>query len=163
MQYAGLKIYNRWLAEACSVAPERLIGCVNIPFWDVDESIKVSRWARESGLHAVSFPAPRRGTPFYDDPVWEPFWSACEDLGMVLSTHAGFIDRDEMATPGPHEVFLRSIEAGGWPSRRAIHRLIFGGFSSGTLGSSWCWPSRWTTGGRPRFASSILLTRPTAG
>jgi predicted TIM-barrel fold metal-dependent hydrolase len=127
MQYAGLQIYNRWLADACSVAPERLIGCVNIPIWDVDESVKQLRWAREAGLHAVSFPAPRRGIAFYDDPVWEPFWSACEDLGMVLSTHAGFIDRDEMATPGAHEVFLRSIEAGGWPSRRAIHRLIFGG------------------------------------
>jgi predicted TIM-barrel fold metal-dependent hydrolase len=127
LQYEGLTIYNRWLAEACSVAPQRLIGCVNLPVWDIEESVAVLGWARDAGLRAVSFPAPRRGIPFYDDPVWEPFWSACEDLGMVLSTHAGFIDREDVATPGRHEVLLRSVEAGGWPARRAIHRLIFGG------------------------------------
>ena len=126
-QYAGIQIYNRGLAEAGSVAPDRLIGCVQLPMWDVDEALKELRWARAAGLRAVSFPAPRRGIAFYDDPVWESFWSACEDLGMVLSTHAGFIDREDVATPGPHEVFLRMLEAGGWPARRAINRLVFGG------------------------------------
>jgi predicted TIM-barrel fold metal-dependent hydrolase len=125
--YEGLKIFNRWLADACSVAPERLIGCVHLPIWDVQESVRHLHWARQAGLRAVNFPAPRRGVAFYDDPVWEPFWSACEDLGMVLSTHAGFIDREDVATDGPHEVFLRMIEAGGWPARRAINRMVFGG------------------------------------
>jgi predicted TIM-barrel fold metal-dependent hydrolase len=127
LSYEGIQIFNRWLADACSVAPERLIGCVHLPVWDIDESIRQLHWAREAGLRAVSFPAPRRGIAFYDEPVWEPFWSACEDLGMVLSTHAGFIDREDVATSGPHEVFLRMIEAGGWPARRAINRMVFGG------------------------------------
>ena len=102
-------------------------GCLHLPIWDIDACLEEVRWGRDAGLRAISFPSPRRGVPFYDDPAWESFWSACEDLGMVLSTHAGAIDRSEVATDGPHEVFLRMLEAGGWPARRAINRLVFGG------------------------------------
>ncbi|MCU1346331.1 MAG: amidohydrolase 2, partial [Acidimicrobiia bacterium] len=103
----GLHIYNRWLADACSIQPERHLGCALLPMWDVDAAIAELEWSRDVGLRVVNFPAPRRGIAFYDHPIWEPFWSACEDLDMVLATHAGAIDRDEVATPGPHEVFLR--------------------------------------------------------
>ncbi|HVC15480.1 MAG TPA: hypothetical protein VND62_11550, partial [Acidimicrobiales bacterium] len=32
----GHRMYNRWLADFCSVAPERLIGLAYLPMWDVD-------------------------------------------------------------------------------------------------------------------------------
>ena len=127
LQAVGYELYNRWLADACSVAPERLLGAMHLPLWDLERSLAELRWARDAGLRTVSFPAPRRGIPFYDDPVWDSFWSACEDMGVVLSTHAGAIDREDLATPGAHEVFLRMLEAGGWPARRAINRFVFGG------------------------------------
>ena len=123
----GLHIYNQWLADACSIEPERHVGAALLPMWDIDASVREMQWAREAGLRAVNFPAPRRGLRFFDDPAWEPFWSACEILEMPLVTHAGSIDVEETQTTGPHAVFLAEIESGGWPCRRALQRLIFGG------------------------------------
>ena len=43
----------------------------------------------ENGLRGVNFPAPGATLPPFNDDVWEPFWSAAEDLDMTLTTHAG--------------------------------------------------------------------------
>ena len=40
--------------------------------------------AREAGLKAINFPPPSRPGPTeYNDPAWEPFWSAAVDLDMA--------------------------------------------------------------------------------
>jgi predicted TIM-barrel fold metal-dependent hydrolase len=123
----GMKIYNRWLADACSIEPNRFVAAVLLPLWDIDLAIEELRWAREHGLRAVNFPSPRRGLRFYDEPEWEPFWSACEDLDMPLLTHAGALDREDSYSAGRHAPLLQSTELGGWPSRRALGRMIFSG------------------------------------
>jgi predicted TIM-barrel fold metal-dependent hydrolase len=123
----GMHIYNQWLADACSIEPERHVGAVLLPMWDMEASLKELRWAQNAGLRAVNFPAPRRGLSFYDDPIWEPFWTACAELEMPLVTHAGALDMEESYTDGPHAVFLAELESGGWPGRRALNRMIFGG------------------------------------
>src|SRR5579871_3756207 len=74
MAAVGYGIYNRWLADACSLDPERLIGLVYLPMWDVDASIQELRWARGAGLRVVNFPPPGRpGVPPYNSLIWEPF------------------------------------------------------------------------------------------
>jgi predicted TIM-barrel fold metal-dependent hydrolase len=123
----GLHIYNRWLADMCTLAPERLVGVVHLPLWDIEASVRELQWARQVGLTAANLSAPRVGILPYDDPEWEPFWSACETLDMVLATHAGSVDFGPVLTTGPHFMNLLEIESGGWPARRALHRLIFGG------------------------------------
>jgi predicted TIM-barrel fold metal-dependent hydrolase len=126
--WAGLDIYNHWLAAACSVAPQRLLGAVHLPQWDIDQCVEVVRWARDAGLRVANFSAPRPGITPYDAPEWEPFWSACEELGMALATHAGALDLASIfGTLGPHMVPMVEIEAGGWLARRALHRLVFSG------------------------------------
>jgi predicted TIM-barrel fold metal-dependent hydrolase len=123
----GMRIYNEWLADACSIEPERHVAAALLPLWDIDLAIKELAWARERGLKAVNFPSPRRGLRFYDEPEWEPFWSACDDLGMPLITHAGALDREDSYSTGKHAPLLQSTELGGWPSRRALGRMIFSG------------------------------------
>jgi predicted TIM-barrel fold metal-dependent hydrolase len=123
----GLRIYNQWLADACSIEPERHVGAVVLPIWDIDASVREMKWARDAGLKAVKLPAPRRGLRFYDDPAWEPFWASCADLEMPLVTHAGAMDSEDTYSAGPHAVFLAEMEAGGWPGRRALNRMIFSG------------------------------------
>src|ERR1700722_6456713 len=91
----GMRIFHRWLAGAVAQEPERHVAAALLPIWDVDLSIEELRWARDAGLKAVNFPSPRRGLSFYDDPLWEPFWSACEDFDMPLVTHAGALDRED--------------------------------------------------------------------
>jgi predicted TIM-barrel fold metal-dependent hydrolase len=89
LTYAGQRIYNRWLADFCSVAPERHVGLAHLPVWDIDLAIRELHWARGAGLRGVNFPAPRPSLPDYNDPAWDPFWSACEANDMPLDTHGG--------------------------------------------------------------------------
>ena len=124
--HAGLHMYNQWLADFVSASPDRLIGSVQVPIWDLDATVREITWAREAGLRVLNFPAPRTGTlPEYDLAVWEPLWEACDALEMSLVTHSGTGDW-AMAT-GPQQFALNFVEAGGWFSRRGIGRMIFGG------------------------------------
>ena len=126
LEAVGIRMYNRWLADACSVEPARHVGLAHLPIWDIDASLAEVEWAREAGLRGINFPAPRTGVVEYDRPDWEPFWSACEDFGMALTTHAGA--GNTWAPAGPHSSALVLLEsAGGWMSRRGVHWLIFSG------------------------------------
>jgi predicted TIM-barrel fold metal-dependent hydrolase len=122
---AGFQIYNRWLADFCHTAPERLIGLAHLPMWDLKASIKELKWAADQGFRGVNFPATRPGWKQYDDPCWEPFWAAAEDNAMVLTTHAGGGADPASTEKHPSPLFL--IEVGGTLNRRPIPRLIIGG------------------------------------
>jgi predicted TIM-barrel fold metal-dependent hydrolase len=116
---AGYHIYNRWLADFVSVQPERHVGLAHVPMWDVGLAVEEVEWAAEAGLRGISFPAPRAGIREYDDPAWEPFWSACEAAHMMLATHAG--------VPLNMASKWAQIEIGGYPSRRGMPMMIVAG------------------------------------
>lgn len=122
----GERIYNRWLADFCSVEPERHVGLAHVPMWDIDAAVRELEWAAEAGLRGVNFPAPRHGVYLeYNDRAWEPFWSACEACDMALATHVGVASPGRAS--GPETLALTSIEDGGYFARRAIWWMIFGG------------------------------------
>ena len=128
----GRHMYNEWLADFCSVEPERHVGLAHLPLWNIDDAIKEAQWAREHGLRGINFPSEsgpdqisksRWGGQYkYNDPVWEPFWSACEDLGMALATHGGAGDPDNL--PGGDASWVYEANE---LTRRPIHRMIFAG------------------------------------
>jgi predicted TIM-barrel fold metal-dependent hydrolase len=119
----GQHMFNRWLADQCSVQPERHAGLAHVPMWDIDAAVKEVEWASSAGLKGVNFPAPKLGIPPYDDPAWEPFWSVCEERGMVLSTHAG-TDIDTYGAGGPHTLLVLTITEVG---EKTLPRLVFSG------------------------------------
>jgi predicted TIM-barrel fold metal-dependent hydrolase len=126
----GLHIYNRWLADACLLQPERHVGCAQVPAWDIDATVREIEWAASAGLRSVNWPAPRPGILEHDEPAWEPVWSACEDLDMPLSTHSGAVVPGILRTDprlAAHRGALIQLEAGGWPSRRGMFRMLFSG------------------------------------
>ena len=45
----GYHIYNQWLADFCSVEPERHVGLAHLPMWDIDAAVREAEWARASG------------------------------------------------------------------------------------------------------------------
>jgi predicted TIM-barrel fold metal-dependent hydrolase len=129
----GRHIYNEWLADFCSVQPERHVGLAHLPMWDIDAAIKEAEWARAHGLRAVNFPCESgptennrsrwAGQHFYNDPAWDPFWAAVQDLGMTLCTHGGAGD-PQMELPGGGPCWMiEAQDKGKWP----MHRMIFGG------------------------------------
>ena len=89
-----------------------------------------ARAARRSTSRSRAGPAPSSsaraaaGMHYYNDPMWEPFWAACEDLGMPLVSHGGAGDPQMELAGGDAGVDPRSRRRS---ARRPIHRLIFAG------------------------------------
>jgi predicted TIM-barrel fold metal-dependent hydrolase len=90
---AGIRAHNRWLADWCARFPERRAGIGQIFLNDVDDAIEDVEWISEHGLRGgvlISAVPPDVDyvKPLYD-PVYEPLWSACEDLGVKVNSHGG--------------------------------------------------------------------------
>jgi predicted TIM-barrel fold metal-dependent hydrolase len=122
----GFHMYNQWLADVCTIQPERHIGLAHLPLWDIEASISELEWARDQGLRGVYFPAPQKGVLEYNRAEWEPFWSAAESLQVPLVSHGGGVDQTWHFS-GPEASILSMIEEGGWMSRRHVWWMAFGG------------------------------------
>lgn len=120
----GQHMYNQWLADQCSVSPERHVGLAYLPMWDIDAAVRELEWAYSAGLRAVNFPAPKPGIKPYDAPEWEPFWAACAERGMALSTHDG-AGIDDVSVAGRHTLLASMLE--GDLIRKMFPRIIFSG------------------------------------
>jgi predicted TIM-barrel fold metal-dependent hydrolase len=90
---AGARAYHRWLADFMSRSDGRLVGVAESgPCLDMDQTVKELRWVAEHGFVSTSVPGNTAddALPPLDDPHFEPFFAVCEELGLVLSIHAGF-------------------------------------------------------------------------
>lgn len=86
-QHALFRVYNDWLAEFCSVAPDRLIGMAQIPLIDVEEGVRELRRAHKMGLKGgMIFASPPADRPFTTK-LYDPFWRAAEELSMPIGLH----------------------------------------------------------------------------
>ena len=121
----GAHIWNQWLSDFVSVAPERFVGVIQVPIHDLDVAVREIEWAVGAGLKAVNIPAPRRDFPPYTDPAYEPLWSVCRDTGIPLVCHSGG-GETALGTEGPMGWALYHSES-HWLSRRGLWQLIFGG------------------------------------
>jgi len=124
---AGCRAYNRWLADLCAAAPGRHLGVAVVPIRDVSAAVAEVEWAHEAGLRGVSLPSVSMGEhpdfPYYNDPVYEPFWAACAERGMPLHCHG--------TSPGhygngPDAIALIFAECDFY-ARRPLWFLIFSG------------------------------------
>jgi predicted TIM-barrel fold metal-dependent hydrolase len=79
--------YNRWIADYCSVAPDRLLGCGQTAMRSPEEGIADLESIRALGLRGVMMPGVPAFEEDYDSKAWDPFWSAAVDLGLPLSFH----------------------------------------------------------------------------
>ena len=125
----GLKIFNRWLADFCSVEPDRHKGLAQLPGWDPEACARAVKWVSSVGLGGVNLPGMRLEDvtwPAYTSPVWEPFWSACESLMVPLVNHGAAdlnLYRDDLGL-GRYALVLAD---GPWLQRRVTWWLMFGG------------------------------------
>jgi predicted TIM-barrel fold metal-dependent hydrolase len=111
---AGARAHNRWLAELCATSPERRAGVAIVPVFDVEAAVAEVRRARESGLRGgVLIPSMWAPYPPYHDPVYDPFWAACQELAMPVHVHSGAADK---ASYGAH-VGIYTTEVRFWSSR----------------------------------------------
>src|SRR5262245_27115125 len=58
LKLAIVQAYNDWLADFISVAPDRLIGVAEMPYWDIEQTLAETQRAHKKGhkgimLHAI--------------------------------------------------------------------------------------------------------------
>jgi len=84
---AIFRAYNDWLAEFCRTDPSRLKGVAMINLDDVQEGIEELERTARLGLAGAMISELPIDDRRYDQPEYEPFWTAAEALGMPLSLH----------------------------------------------------------------------------
>jgi len=85
---AMCRAFNRWLADFCAAAPDRLKGGAQIPLHDVDLAVTEARHAVEKlGARTLVLPShPIKQRPLYDR-AYDPLWAAAQDLDVAVSLH----------------------------------------------------------------------------
>lgn len=88
-----LRIYNDWILEEWCAGPGRgrLIPQTVVPLWDPLLAAEEVRRCAEKGAAAITFSEcpPYLGLPSIHSGHWDPLFSACNDLDVVINMHIG--------------------------------------------------------------------------
>ncbi|GAC1324603.1 MAG: hypothetical protein NVSMB2_22810 [Chloroflexota bacterium] len=85
LRAACYRVYNDWLVEFCSAAPQRLLGVGMLPPEDRAEAAREVYPLAARGLIRQANLQVARVNPHLHDPAWEPLWQAFEDTGLLMS------------------------------------------------------------------------------
>ncbi|MGK7876729.1 MAG: amidohydrolase family protein [Xenococcaceae cyanobacterium] len=125
---AFTRAYNRWLVDYCSYDPERLRGVGAINLHAPEQMVSELHHIAELGWKAVFLrPNPVKGR-LLSDRAYEPFWTACEQLGIGIGIHEG--THSHLPTAGAERFHTRfALHACSHPMEQmmALLALIEGG------------------------------------
>lgn len=84
-----IRVYNDWISEFCSAAPDRLLGSALLPMrgpveWAVEEAERI---AGMKGIRTILIPAEVERS--YAHSEYNPMWGALQDIGLPVATHSG--------------------------------------------------------------------------
>ncbi|MFB2836526.1 amidohydrolase family protein [Floridanema evergladense] len=86
---AFVRAYNNWLWDFCSYDPQILRGVGVVNPHAPEEMVPELQRVANFGWKAVFLrPNPVKGR-LLSDPAYEPFWTACEEMGIAVSLHEG--------------------------------------------------------------------------
>ena len=87
LEAACARVYNDWLIDYCSAAPDRLIGIAMLSMYDIDGAVKEMERCRKAGMRGtVIWQVPPPELPF-SSPHYDKFWAASQDLNMPVNLH----------------------------------------------------------------------------
>jgi predicted TIM-barrel fold metal-dependent hydrolase len=87
LEEACCRVYNDWLIEFCSVAPQRLWGLAMISLWNVEHAAQELERCRKGGLRGATIGLVPAEDLLYGSDHYERFWAACQDLAMSVNLH----------------------------------------------------------------------------
>ena len=81
------QVYNDWLIDYCSAAPERLIGIAMLSMYDIDGAVKELERCRKAGMRgSVVWQVPPAELPFSSS-HYDKFWAISQDLDIPVNLH----------------------------------------------------------------------------
>jgi len=91
---------NEAIQEVVKKHPDRFIGFGSVPLQSVPESVAIAKEAKSMGLKGLEIGNAVGDKPL-DDPSFEPFFQAAQELGMLLFVHPleGGLDADDPLSP----------------------------------------------------------------
>jgi predicted TIM-barrel fold metal-dependent hydrolase len=128
LRFAGVRAHNRWLADFCSVAPDRWAGFAQIFLADVEAAVAEVRWAKENGLRGVLIPNDhvlQMANLYY--PQYDPLWAVCAELGMPVHRHASF-PTEPIEEGGQASALIGMTEMQFYVMRSIGHMILSGVF-----------------------------------
>src|SRR5580765_7442658 len=86
LEAALCRAYNRFIANACATAPDRLKWAAILPLRDIEASLTEMRWAKEQGTVGVFFRG-MEGNLTLDNPYFNPVYALAETRSDGLHSH----------------------------------------------------------------------------
>jgi len=88
LQADCFRVYNDWLAEFVSYAPQKMAGLAMISLYDPKAGARELERCAKIGLKgAMIWCSPPEDRPYSSD-IYDPFWAAAEEMKMPISLHA---------------------------------------------------------------------------
>jgi predicted TIM-barrel fold metal-dependent hydrolase len=88
LEAALCRAYNRFIANACAKAPDRLKWVVLLPLRDIDTSLAEMKWAKEHGAVGIFFRG-MEGNLTLDNAFFNPVYALAEQLDIAICIHTG--------------------------------------------------------------------------
>lgn len=93
LRTVGSRAYHRWMADCIAESDGRMVAILEPgPCHDMKATIEELKWCRDHGFVGTQVPGAVLDPTLPDlgDKHFEPFWAACEDLGLQLIAHGGW-------------------------------------------------------------------------
>jgi len=133
LQEACFRVYNDWVIDYCSVAPDQLVGVGCVSVYDVDRGVRELERCKKNDLRgALIWQAPHPDLPFTSD-HYERFWAAAQDLEMPVSLHiltGHNYSKDGLGATGQRsgvEHYRGTVNLKAFDAINAVFDLIFYG------------------------------------
>jgi predicted TIM-barrel fold metal-dependent hydrolase len=118
-----LQAYNDYLTDFCSVAPDRFIPVMAVPFFDLELSIKEMERSKANGHRGIIFSAQPDywGQPALTDPYWDRVWAAAQE--MELPVHFHIASGDLSGILRLHESVGKAASFAAFPPGQAVNNI----------------------------------------
>ncbi len=85
---AYCRTYNTWLTDLTRPYSDRIVAIAHVALHDIEEAVvEVNRAAKLGAKGLYLFPTTPVDDIPYGDRHYDPFWAACQDLGLPLGIH----------------------------------------------------------------------------
>ena len=128
LEEACCHVYNDWMIEFCSVAPQRFWGLAMISLWNIEHAVKELARCRKAGLRGATIGlVPSEELPYSSD-HYERFWAACQDLAMPVSMHTNSGPGRRKFSPQQRSGLMPDGAAGHkWDCMKAVGNIVAAG------------------------------------